>query len=116
MMEKRSFSFRPSESNLGLLVRQEVALRLVRLVDQDRPEIRFTFEDREMTARQGDTLLTAILAGGETFLRESEFGDGRRAGFCLMGACQDCRVMLDGSGRVRACTTLLQPGMRLRRA
>ncbi|WP_421995844.1 (2Fe-2S)-binding protein [Roseococcus sp.] len=93
-----------------------MALQLVRLVDQDRPEIRFTFEGRGMTAYQGDTLLTAILAGGETFLRDSEFGDGPRAGFCLMGACHDCRVLLDGSGRVRACTTLLQPGMRLRRA
>ncbi|NKE43814.1 (2Fe-2S)-binding protein [Roseomonas frigidaquae] len=97
-------------------MRQEVALRLVRLVDQDRPEISFTFEDRAMTARQGDTLLTAILAGDGAFLRESEFGDGHRAGFCLMGACQDCRVVLEGSGRVRACTTLLQPGMRVRRA
>ncbi|MDO9499458.1 (2Fe-2S)-binding protein [Falsiroseomonas sp.] len=93
-----------------------MTLQLVRLVDQDRPEIGFTFADRAMTARRGDTLLTAILAGGGDFLRESEFGDGRRAGFCLMGACQDCRVVLEGGGRVRACTTLLQPGMRLRRA
>ncbi|MGX9963527.1 (2Fe-2S)-binding protein [Roseomonas sp. F4] len=93
-----------------------MALRLVRLVDQDRPEIGFTLDGQPMTARQGDTLLTAILAGGEDFLRTSEFGDGRRAGFCLMGGCQDCRVLLEGGDRVRACTTLLRAGMRLRRA
>lgn len=91
-------------------------MRLVRLVDQARPEIRFKFEGHDCTARAGDTLLTAILAGEGGFLRQSEFGDGPRAGFCLMGACQDCRVVVEGQGRVRACTTLCVPGMRVRRA
>jgi NADH dehydrogenase/NADH:ubiquinone oxidoreductase subunit G len=45
----------------------------------------------------------------------SEFGDGPRAGFCLMGACQDCWVAVEGMGRVRACTTLAQDGMAVRR-
>jgi predicted molibdopterin-dependent oxidoreductase YjgC len=85
------------------------------LVDQDRPEIRFVFEGQEVSARAGDTLLTAILAGEGGFLRRSEFGDGPRAGFCLMGACQDCRVMVEGQGSVRACTTLCAPGMKVRR-
>ncbi|SDB73330.1 (2Fe-2S)-binding protein [Belnapia rosea] len=91
-------------------------MRLVRLTDQDRPEIRFVFEGQEVTARAGDTLLTAILAGDGGFLRTSEFGDGPRAGFCLMGACQDCRVFVEGQGRVRACTTPCAPGLRVRRA
>lgn len=87
----------------------------MRLVDQERPEIRFLFEGQECTARSGDTLLTAILASDGGFLRQSEFGDGPRAGFCLMGACQDCRVIVEGQGRLRACTTLCTPGMRVRR-
>ncbi|HWL83166.1 MAG TPA: (2Fe-2S)-binding protein [Roseomonas sp.] len=91
-------------------------MRLVRLVDQDRPEIRFTFEGQECAARAGDTLLTAILAGEGGFLRRSEFGDGPRAGFCLMGACQDCRVVVEGRGPVRACVTECLPGLVVRRA
>ena len=91
-------------------------MRLVRLVDQDRPEIRFEFEGHDCTARLGDTLLTALLASDAGFLRQSEFGDGPRAGFCLMGACQDCRVVVESQGRVRACTTRCAPGMRVRRA
>nr|WP_242481638.1 (2Fe-2S)-binding protein [Paracraurococcus ruber] len=86
-----------------------------RLLDQDRPEIRFRLDGAEMTARQGDTLLTAILAAGGGWLRRSEFGDGNRAGFCLMGACQDCWVTVEGLGRRRACGTLLAPGMEVRR-
>jgi aerobic-type carbon monoxide dehydrogenase small subunit (CoxS/CutS family) len=44
-------------------------------------------------------------------LRDSEFGDGRRAGFCLMGACQDCWVWTAQGERVRACSTPALPGM-----
>jgi predicted molibdopterin-dependent oxidoreductase YjgC len=91
-------------------------VRLVRLADQDRPEIRFSFEGEDCAARAGDTLLTALLAGPAASLRESEFGDGPRAGFCLMGACQDCRVLVEGQGRVRACTTPCTAGMVVRRA
>ncbi|MFM8990423.1 MAG: 2Fe-2S iron-sulfur cluster-binding protein, partial [Alphaproteobacteria bacterium] len=40
-----------------------------------------------------------------------EFGEGARAGFCLMGACQDCFVALVDGSRVRACTTLVSEGM-----
>jgi D-hydroxyproline dehydrogenase subunit gamma len=89
---------------------------LQRVLDQDRPELRFHLDGETLTAREGDTLLTAILAAGAGWLRESEFGDGRRAGFCLMGACQDCWVTVDGEGRRRACGTLVLPGMQVRRA
>ena len=91
-------------------------MRLQRVLDQQRPEIRFRLDGEEVTARQGDTLLTAILAAGAGWLRESEFGDGRRAGFCLMGACQDCWVTVAGLGRRRACGTLVAPGMAVRRS
>jgi predicted molibdopterin-dependent oxidoreductase YjgC len=66
-------------------------------------------------ALQGDTLLTALLAAGAGHLRESEFGDGPRAGFCLMGACQDCWVVVEGRGRLRACAALAEDGMAVRR-
>jgi len=36
-----------------------------------------------------------------------------RAGFCLMGACQDCWVALTDGRRLRACTTLAEDGMAL---
>lgn len=70
-----------------------------------------TVDGARVAAMRGDTLLTAILAAGLGHLRTSEFGDGPRAGFCLMGACQDCWVRVEGLGTRRACTTLAQDGM-----
>jgi predicted molibdopterin-dependent oxidoreductase YjgC len=91
------------------------ALRPLRLLDQDRPALAFTLDGERVEARAGDTLLTAILASGAGRVRTSEFGDGPRAGFCWMGACQDCFVVVDGRGAKRACGTLVEDGMRVRR-
>jgi hypothetical protein len=44
-------------------------------------------------------------------VRDSEFGDGPRAGFCLMGACQDCWVWTPDGDRLRACSTVAEAGM-----
>src|SRR5882672_12804758 len=83
-----------------------------RLAERDRPVIRFAIDGRACEALAGDTLLTALLTNGQR-LRSSEFGDGPRAGFCLMGACQDCWVALADGRRLRACTTLAEDGMAL---
>jgi NADH dehydrogenase/NADH:ubiquinone oxidoreductase subunit G len=90
-------------------------VKLVRLRDVHRPTITLALDGVPVEAQQGDTLLTALLAAGAGHLRESEFGDGPRAGFCLMGACQDCWVVVEGSGRVRACATPALHGMQVRR-
>jgi aerobic-type carbon monoxide dehydrogenase small subunit (CoxS/CutS family) len=89
-------------------------VRLVRRADTERARIPFTLDGAPAEALAGDTLLTAILTNAG-HVRVSEFGDGSRAGFCWMGACQDCYVRVDRLGRVRACTTLLEPGMAVRR-
>ena len=62
-----------------------------RLVARDGPAVRFTIDGETAEARAGDLLITAILTQRPN-LRRFEFGDGMRAGFCLMGACQDCWV------------------------
>jgi D-hydroxyproline dehydrogenase subunit gamma len=84
--------------------------RFVRLAETDRRRIFIALGERRIEALEGDSLLTALLlAGGH--LRQSEFADGPRAGFCLMGACQDCWVTLADGRRLRACTTLAEDGM-----
>ena len=78
-----------------------------------RVEISFVLDGKGCTAQEGDTVLTAILTQS-TRLRETEFSGAARAGFCLMGACQDCWVMTEDGQRLRACSTLIDDGMRLR--
>ena len=86
--------------------------RIVRLAERDRAGVHFFFDGQIRRALEGDTVLTAMLASGHA-LRMSEFGPEPRAGFCLMGACQDCWVALADGRRLRACTTLAEDGMAL---
>jgi predicted molibdopterin-dependent oxidoreductase YjgC len=81
-----------------------------RLVPRDGAPIPFTIDGAPVKAREGDLLLTAILLHRPA-LRRFEFGESHRAGFCLMGACQDCWVSLADGRRLRACTTPVEPGM-----
>ena len=90
-------------------------MKLIRLRDAARPRITLRLDGAPVEAQRGDTLLTALLAADAGHLRDSEFGDGPRAGFCLMGACQDCWVVVEGRGRVRACATMAEDGMEIRR-
>jgi NADH dehydrogenase/NADH:ubiquinone oxidoreductase subunit G len=74
--------------------------------------IEIEVDGRKVPALEGDTLMVAVLlAGGE--LRQSEFGDGPRSGFCLMGACQDCWMWTADGRRLRACTTRAENNMRV---
>ncbi|HMK78812.1 MAG TPA: (2Fe-2S)-binding protein [Xanthobacteraceae bacterium] len=72
--------------------------------------MRFLIDGAEASACAGDSVLVAVLTARDA-LRQHEFSDTRRAGFCLMGACQDCWVWLADHSRVRACTTTIAEGM-----
>jgi predicted molibdopterin-dependent oxidoreductase YjgC len=63
-----------------------------------------------MEALEGDTVLTAILTA-RGHLRIAEFTEAPRAGFCLMGACQDCWVATADGASLRACTTPVTTGL-----
>lgn len=84
--------------------------RFQRLSETSRQRVGLILDGAPIEALAGDTLLTAILTH-RGYLRHSEFGDGPRAGFCLMGACQDCWVTLGDGRRLRACTTLVSEGL-----
>ncbi|RXT54799.1 ferredoxin [Bosea sp. Tri-44] len=83
---------------------------LHRLVRADHPAIPFTLDGVACEGRTGDTVLTAILTHADR-LRLSEFSASPRAGFCQMGACQDCWIVLESGERLRACSTSLTAGM-----
>lgn len=86
--------------------------RFVRLGETDRPRLVFSIDGHPASALEGDTLLVAMLSQ-RRHLGRSEFGDGARAGFCLMGTCQDCWVWTETGERLRACTTRVARGMRI---
>lgn len=87
--------------------------RFVRLAEKDRASLALSIDGQQVSVLQGDTLLVALLNHRRS-LRASEFGDGERAGFCLMGACQDCWIWTESGQRLRACSTTAEEGMALR--
>jgi predicted molibdopterin-dependent oxidoreductase YjgC len=85
---------------------------LQRLAETGRKPVVFTLDGRPLTALAGDTVLTAVLTNAAQ-LRRSEFSGEARAGFCMMGACQDCWIATESGQRLRACGTFIEEGMRL---
>jgi aerobic-type carbon monoxide dehydrogenase small subunit (CoxS/CutS family) len=60
----------------------------------------------------GTTVAAALSLRGDGGSRHSVNGQ-RRAPFCGMGICQECRVTIDGLRRL-ACQTLCQDAMQVR--
>ncbi len=86
--------------------------QFVRVAERERAAVAFTLDGRPAQALAGDTVLTAILVA-QRRVRVSEFSGMPRAGFCLIGACQDCWVRTEAGARVRACSTPITEGMRI---
>ena len=80
--------------------------RFVRLAETERRAVAFRIDGEAVTGLEGDTLLVAMLCNTR-HVRQSEFGPEVRAGFCMMGACQDCWVWTADGQRLRACTTVV---------
>ena len=81
-----------------------------RLIARDAPQVAIRIDGADGEAYAGESLLVAILARGAR-VRRHEASGTPRAGFCLMGACQDCWVWTREGTRLRACTTPVAAGM-----
>ena len=86
---------------------------LKRLARHDLPAIPFILDGVAREGRAGDTIMTAALTLTDQ-LHRADFSGTPRAGFCQMGACQDCWIVSADGRRLRACTTALEAGMDLR--
>ena len=86
--------------------------RFIRLGETGRKSVKIRVDGKEVEALAGDTLLVAMLCSVD-HVRQSEFGNEVRAGFCLMGACQDCWVWTAEGERLRACTTVVSEGLQI---
>jgi D-hydroxyproline dehydrogenase subunit gamma len=86
--------------------------RFIRLGETGRKSVTIRVDGKAVEALAGDTLLVAMLCS-VGHVRQSEFGNEVRAGFCLMGACQDCWVWTTDGERLRACTTVVSDGLQI---
>jgi predicted molibdopterin-dependent oxidoreductase YjgC len=87
-------------------------LKLNRIETETGATVEFTFDGRMVTARDGDTIAAALLASGQTSIRNTQVSGAARAPYCMMGACYDCLVDIDGT-IVQACMTPVQHGLQV---
>lgn len=89
--------------------------RFLRCAEEDRTSVQITVDGVPVSVLEADTVLVALMLTKGT-ARVSQFSDGPRAGFCMMGACQDCWVWTDEGARLRACSTRISAGMSIHTA
>jgi sarcosine oxidase subunit alpha len=76
--------------------------------------IAIAFEGKPIEAYPSDTIASALLAAGIRTFTITEVAGDRRGGFCFVGRCADCLVIVDGLANQRACTTPVRAGMDVR--
>lgn len=74
-------------------------------------EVTISFDGGIVAAREGESLLAALLASGIRVLRTMPRTGEARGGYCLVGRCSDCLVIVDGVPNRYACTTPVCAGM-----
>ncbi|MGH1427198.1 MAG: (2Fe-2S)-binding protein [Arenicella sp.] len=72
--------------------------------------ISFTFDNNQLSAESGMTVASALLKAGFLSFRLTPVSQSPRGPFCMMGACYDCLIKVDGV-TVQACLTLVEEGM-----
>ena len=78
------------------------------------PAVSLTLDGRPVTAYEGESIATLLLAEGHLTTRWTRNGEPRGV-FCGMGVCFDCLVIVDGIPNTRACVTWVCEGMEVSR-
>lgn len=72
-----------------------------------------TIDGVAFTARKGDSVAAALLAAGLRACRTTAVSGAPRAPFCMMGACFECLVTIDGGMNQQSCLVTVAPDMRV---
>jgi predicted molibdopterin-dependent oxidoreductase YjgC len=81
-----------------------------RLAETGAP-VAITVDGRQLGARAGDTVASALLANGIDRCRTTPVSGAPRAPYCLMGVCFECLVTIDGVGSRQGCLVPVRDGM-----
>lgn len=73
------------------------------------------FAGQPLAARAGDSVAAAMLSAGHLAGRKTPVSGAPRGPFCMMGACFECLVEIDGEPNRQACMTPVAEGMKVRR-
>jgi hypothetical protein len=75
--------------------------------------VQFFFDGQKVTAFDTDTVASALIAAGyRTFTTMPQDGSPR-GGYCFVGRCSDCLMIIDGQPGTMACMTPARDGLRV---
>ena len=73
--------------------------------------VTITVDGREISAVEGEPILSALLANGIKVAYSSEKHHEPRGYFCGIGRCTNCVMTVNGDPNVRTCITPVEDGM-----
>lgn len=79
-------------------------------LEDDAPRVDVSFDGAPVSLAEGANLAAALLAAGVEVFRHTPVSGAPRAPFCMMGACFDCLVEIDGVVR-QACMIEVSAGL-----
>ena len=80
-----------------------------------RPMVTVIIDDRAVAVPAGLSVAAAMLCAGVDTFRTTPVSGAPRGPYCLMGACFDCLVVIDGVQNRQACMVDVVDGMHIRR-
>jgi predicted molibdopterin-dependent oxidoreductase YjgC len=79
---------------------------------EDAPLVQVTFDGTSLDLPEGANLAASLLAAGVDVFRHTPVSGAPRGPFCMMGACFDCLVDIDGVMR-QACMIEVTQGLQV---
>lgn len=77
-------------------------------------QVSFSFDGKPIAAHAGMSVAGALFQSGINAIRHTPVSGVPRGPFCMMGACYDCLVQVDGV-TVQACQILVTDGLAVSR-
>jgi NADPH-dependent 2,4-dienoyl-CoA reductase/sulfur reductase-like enzyme/ferredoxin len=82
---------------------------------EPRESVAFYWQGQKLTARQGETIASALFANGVRVFGHHPKDSAPQGIFCANGQCAQCLVLADGKP-VKSCMELVRPGLRVQPA
>lgn len=76
-------------------------------------EVTIFLDGKSLPAREGEPIAAALFASGIRVARYAAEDGEPRGPFCMIGRCTECLMFVEGKGKVPACITEVEDGMRI---
>ena len=88
---------------------------MFRQLDNATDEVTIRLDGEDVRVPAGISVAAALLLLDRLPVRHTPVSGSGRAPFCLMGACFECLVEIDGLPNQRACMQTVREGLQVRR-